>query len=175
MSKNSIKSNPFADKDVIEILNYRIAQEEESGRLYHSMSLWLNDKGYVGAAKQWENDSKGEFTHSQWAKDFLLDMGIQPTLPELSKPLRNFNGLDDIIYKSYDHEIEVTDQCNKLAKFAQKTENHLLYQLAIKFLQEQQEELGKLQTLVDKLDAFGNDKIALRLLDNELEAANSAK
>jgi ferritin len=37
----------------------------------------------------------------------------------------------------------------------------------MKFLQEQQEELEKVQTYLDKLNTFGEDKIALRLLDNE--------
>ena len=45
--------------------------------------------------------------------------------------------------------------------------NHLLYQLAIKYMQEQQEELGKVQTYLDKLKSFGEDKIALKLFDNE--------
>ena len=47
--------------------------------------------------------------------------------------------------------------------------NHLLYQLAMKFLTEQQEEMGKVQNLVDQLEAFGEDKIAMRLFDHELK------
>jgi ferritin len=34
----------------------------------------------------------------------------------------------------------------------------------------EQEEIGRLQTMLDKLKAFGEDKIALRLLDNELNS-----
>ena len=83
---------------------------------------------------------------------------------------QSFSGFPDIIKKSYDHEIMVTQQCNELAKEGMKTADHLLYQLANKFLQEQQEEIGKLQTLKDKLESFGEDKIALRLLDNELNS-----
>jgi len=132
------------------------------------MSLWLDDNGYVGAAKRWKEDAEGEMAHAGWAKAYLLDMGVQPTLPALPKPEQSFAGLPDIIRKSYDHEIMVTNQCNDLGKEAMKTADHLLYQLANRFLQEQQEELGKLQTLLDKLAAFGEDKIAMRLLDNEL-------
>jgi len=160
--------NPFASDSVIKILNYRIEQEETSSRLYEAMSLWLNDNGFMGAAKAWKQDSLDELSHAQWAKDYLLDMGIQPTLPLLPKPEQTFAGLPDIIKKSYDHEILVTNQCNDLAKEAMRNGDHLLYQLANKFLVEQQEEIGKLQTLKDKLEAFGEDKIALRLLDNEL-------
>lgn len=160
--------NPFATKECIDILNFRIEQEEQSSRLYHAMSVWLNDNGFMGAAKAWQTDADGEMVHAGWAKEFLLDMGIQPKIPALKEPEQKFMGLPDIIRKSYAHEIVVTKQCTDLATHAMKYGNHLLYQLAIKYLNEQQEELGKIQTLIDKLEAFGEDKIALRLLDNEL-------
>ena len=166
--KTTQPKNPFASESVIKILNYRIEQEEQSSRLYQAMSLWLNDHGFMGAAKAWKKDSEDEMSHANWAKEYLLDMGIQPTLPALPKPQQEFPGLCEIIKMSFEHEILVTKQCNDLANNALKTGDNLLYQLANKFLQEQQEEIGKLQTLLDKLEAFGEDKIALRLLDNEL-------
>lgn len=55
-------------------------QEENSARLYEAMSLWLDNSGYVNAAKAWKKDAEGEWEHAQWAKDFLLDMGITPKL-----------------------------------------------------------------------------------------------
>lgn len=159
--------NPFA-KNSIDILNFRIEQEELSSRKYEAMSLWLNNNGYVGAAKAWKKDAEGEMEHAQWAKDYLLDMGVTPKLPALSEPEREFSSLPDIITKTFDHEIVISQQCNELANYAYLNGNHLLYQLALKYMTEQQEELGKAQTLVDKLNAFGGDKIAMRLLDDEL-------
>jgi ferritin len=146
----------------------------EHGDKYPDVSTAMQQKGNVewicqiGGAKKWKEDAEGEMAHAGWAKAYLLDMGVQPTLPALPKPEQTFAGIPDIIRKSYDHEIMVTNQCNDLGKEAMKTADHLLYQLANKFLQEQQEELGKLQTLLDKLAAFGEDKIAMRLLDDEL-------
>ena len=166
--KSTKLKNPFATDSVIKILNYRIEQEEASSRLYHAMSIWLNNNGFIGASKAWQTDANGEMEHAQWAKDYLLDMGVQPEIPALPKPVQSFTGLCDIIKQSYKHEVLVTEQCNELAKQAFKNSDHLLYQLANKFLKEQQEELGKVQTLLDKLNAFGEDKVALRLLDNEL-------
>ena len=164
--KSTKLKNPFATDSVIKILNYRIEQEEASSRLYHAMSIWLNNNGFMGAAKAWQTDADGEMEHAQWAKEYLLDMGVQPEIPALPKPVQSFTGLCDIIKQSYKHEVLVTEQCNELAKQAFKNSDHLLYQLANKFLKEQQEELGKVQTLLDKLSAFGEDKVALRLLDN---------
>lgn len=160
-------ANPLT-KDFIEILTFRISQEEASSRLYEAMSLWLNNNGYIGAAKAWKKDSEDELKHAQWAKDFLLDMGVTPPLSALAEPPHSFKGLPDVIRQSYAHEIKVTQQCNDLGEFAAKGGNHLLYQLALKYMAEQQEEMGKVQTLVDKLNAFGEDKVAMKLLDQEL-------
>lgn len=163
------KTNPFVSKECIDILNFRIEQEEYSSRFYTAMSMWLNDHGYLGAAPVWEKDAEGEMVHAGWAKSFLLDMGITPKTPALKEPPQTFTGLPDVIKQSYAHEILVTQQCNDLASHAMKYGNHLLYQLAMKFLTEQQEELGKVQNLVDQLEAFGEDKIAMRLFDHELK------
>lgn len=163
----SKSKNPFASPSVIKILNYRIEQEEQSSRLYQAMSMWLNDNGFMGAAKAWQKDADDEMGHANWAKEYLLDMGVQPVLPALAKPLQDFTGLCDIIKKSYDHEIVVTKQCNDLANEALKTSDNLLYQLANKFLQEQQEELGRLQTALDKIETFGESKEVLFMLDQE--------
>lgn len=159
--------NPFS-KNCVDILQLRIEQEELSARLYEAMSLWLNDHGYVGAAKAWMKDSEGEWEHAQWAKDFLLDMGVTPKLPTLTAPVTEFAGLGEIIRQTFAHEVKVTEQCNDLANYAFMNGNHLLYQLALKYMTEQQEELGKAQTYLDKLETFGEDKVALKLFDNEL-------
>jgi len=167
-STQTKQKNLLITKECIDILNFRIEQEEQSARLYHSMSIWLNDNGFTGASKAWQSDSDGEMVHASWAKNFLLDMGIKPKIPALKEPTQTFTGLVDIIKKSYDHELMVTKQCNDLAAHSIKYNNYLLYQLAMKYMTEQQEEIGKIQTLLDKLEAFGTDKVALRLLDNEL-------
>lgn len=161
-------ANPFT-KDYIDILTFRIEQEEYSARLYESMSLWLDNSGYVNAAKAWKKDSEGELVHAGWAKKFLLDMGVTPKLSALPELPTVYKGLPDIIRQSYAHEIKVTQQCNDLSEFSMKTGNHLLHQLAMKFLTEQQEEMGKAQTLMDKLASFGEDKIAMRLFDHDFQ------
>lgn len=160
--------NPFVDKEVIDILNFRIEQEEFSSRLYQSMSLWSNDNGYIGASKAFSKDAEDEMNHASWAKTYLLDMGIQPRLPALKEPPQSFNGLEDIFNKIYDHEVMVTKQCQELALFANKKTNIMLYNLALKYLNEQQEELGKAQTRLDRVSIISGDKVGLLILDKEL-------
>lgn len=161
-------ANPFT-KDYIDILTFRIEQEEIASRLYESMSLWLDNNGYVNAAKVWKKDSLDELVHAGWAKEFFLDMGITPKLSALPECPTSFKGLPDIIRQTYALEIKVTQQCNDLSEFSMKTGNHLLHQLALKFLAEQQKGMGEAQTLMDKLASFGEDKIAMRLFDLDFQ------
>lgn len=160
-----VKTNPLISKECIDILNFRIEQEEYSSRLYQAMSLWLNDAGYVNAAAVWMKDAEDEMVHASWAKEYLLDLGETPKLPALKAPTYTFTGFPDIIRQSYNHEVTVTKQCNELAAHALKYNDHLLYQLAARYMKEQQEEMGKVQTYLDKLETFGEDKVALKLFD----------
>jgi ferritin len=161
--------NPLIDDSCISFLNYRVQQEDQSARIYLAMSLWLDNNGYVNAAKLWKKYSDEERGHADIARQYLLNMGVQPATPSLEQPAETYTGLPDIIYQSFDHEVEITKQCSDLATHAMKDGSHMLYELALHYLKEQNEEHGKMQNWVDQLKAFGEDKIAMRLLDHEIK------
>lgn len=166
-----LKSNPLLSKEGIDLLNFRIQQEELSSRIYLSMSMWLNNKGYIGAAKLWRKYSDEEMKHADIARDYLLAFGVQPLTPALVAPSNNYEGLPQIVKMSYDHEITVSKQCKELAAKAMKEGDFMLYELALSYLKEQVEEHDKMQTWMDRLDTFGTDKILLRELDEEMGEA----
>ena len=160
--------NPLIDDSCISYLNYRIQQEEYSSRVYLSMSMWLTNNGYLNAGKTWKKYSDEELKHANMAREYLLNMGVQPATPMLEQPTENYASFPDIIYRTHQHEIDVTMQIKDLADHALQDGSHMLYELALQYMREQNEEMGKTQDLVDQLEAFGDDKIALRLFDHEL-------
>jgi len=160
--------NPMIEEHCIKYLQYRIQQEELSSRIYLSMSMWLNNEGYTGAASLWKKYSDEEMTHAGWSREYLLAMGVTPGTPVLEAQTYVYSGLPEIIQMSYDHEIVVTKQIKEMASDAMKKGDHMLYELCLRYLKEQVEEHDKTQTWLDKLNTFGNDKIALRLLDEEM-------
>ena len=168
-SPSKKKHNPLITEECIGYLNYRIEQEEYSARIYLAMSMWLEDNGYLNAGKLWRKYSNEEMLHANDAREYLLAMGVQPSTPKLDAPNESFTGLPEIIELSYEHEIEVTTQIKDLSSHALKMNDHMLYQLGLAYLKEQVEEHGKMQDLMDQLDAFGTDKIAMRLFDHELK------
>lgn len=162
--------NPLISEHCANYLNYRIQQEEYSSRIYLSMSMWLNNKGFTGASSLWKKYSDEEMVHANWSRTYLLSFGIQPLTPRLDQPTQDFTGLPQIIEMSFDHEILVSEQIKKMADESFKKGDHMLYELCLKYMKEQVEEHDKTQTWMDKLEAFGTDKMALRFLDNEMGA-----
>jgi len=121
-----MKKTVLLDKKVIDILEYRIKKEEESSRLYEQMSLWLNDNGYLNTSKLYKIYANEENNHSDWAKSFLLDYGITPTLMPLSSPVIELNTLQDVFEATLEYELLITKECEELASEALKLNNHIL-------------------------------------------------
>ena len=134
--------------------------------------MWLENEGYVNSAKIWKEYSVEENGHADWARKYLLSFGILPETPALKKVNSDYKGLPDIIKKSFEHEIEITMQLEDLANHALNSKNNMLYTLAQKYLAEQVEEHNKTQTLMDQLQSFGDNKIAMRLFNSSFAKNN---
>lgn len=160
--------NELINQETIQLLQYRIQQEELSSRLYEQMSLYLNDKGYLQFAKLYKKYAEEEMKHSQWSKDYILSFGIKPELQRLDSPECEFDGLPDVINKTLEHEIEISKQCKSLAKFANDNADYLLFDLAMKYCKEQIEEIEKSENLKSLLETFGTEKHTLLLLDSHI-------
>lgn len=163
-----MSKNTFLSDKMIQLLNYRIQEEEQSARIYLAMTMWLSDKGYLGAAKLFKAYSAEEYIHADKAREMLLAHGIQPKTPSLAAPKDSFKSFPEIIKLGHIHEQEVTRQCQDLAALAQKEHNYMVMELALWYCKEQVEELDKFQNFLDRLDAFGTEPDVLRMLDAEM-------
>jgi ferritin len=170
-SKKNVNKS-LISKKTIELLQYRIQEEENSSRVYLSMSMWLENEGYIKAAKLWKKFSLEELKHSDWAREYLLSFGILPETPALKKVNSNYKDFPEIIKKTFEHEILITHQLEKLAKHSRDISDNMLYTLAEKYLAEQIEEHNKTQTLMDQIKSFGTNKIAMRLFNSSLKENN---
>lgn len=153
---------------IIELLQYRINEEEKSARLYLAMSQWLGFNGYDGGAALWHKYYEEELGHAKWSYEYLHERDVMPIVNGISSPITEFDGLVDIINKSYEHELTISASCNELAIACHEEKDYMTNQLADKYLAEQAEEESKFTVLKDKIKAFGESPEALRLLDNEL-------
>ena len=131
-----------------QLVNYRIAQEQQSSRIYEQMYYWLSNKGFLGAAVVWEKFYKEELEHAKLATEFLLSFGIMPELSLLEEPDNNYKDIGDIINSTYKHEELITKQCIELQKYAIANEP-LLLPLALKYIDIQVKEMEEATNLTD--------------------------
>ena len=139
-----------------------------SSRIYLQMSNELNFYGFSGAAALWKKYSNEELVHAGLVYELLLDCDFLPETPTLETPKCYDGNLVEICKASYEHEQQISKECTELYIQTQKNGDILAMQLAQFLVKEQVEELSKTKLWLDKLNAFGDSKEALRLLDNEM-------
>lgn len=154
--------------EIIELLQYRINQEEISSRLYKAMSRWLEMKGFVGAAKLWGKYSEEELDHVKWVDEYLQNLAILPETRKIEEQPKTFKGLPNIVALSYKHEVEILNQCTELYNKALEVGDKMTATLAHKFVEEQNDELGKLQLWIDMFDLYGDTGASLLMIDKEM-------
>ncbi len=135
--------------EAIDDLTFRINSEEFSSRLYHDISLWLEDKGYINLAKLYKNYSDEELEHAEWSKDFLLAYNLKPLLKAIQSPDAEYNNCYDILEATLTHEIQITNECQALSKNALKRGEMPLFTLGQKYCDEQINELKKSYDLIN--------------------------
>lgn len=135
--------------ETVELLEYRINQEEFSSRLYEYMSLWLENKGYFNTAKLYAKYSSEELTHAGWAKSYLLDYGYTPCLKALPSPETEYKSCGEILEATLTHELLIQKQCEEMAAKSLKSNQFVLHHLALRYCGEQAEEVGKAINLLD--------------------------
>jgi len=155
---------------LVKLLNYRINQEEYSSRLYYAMSVWLDNFGYTSASEKWKVYSEEELVHATKVTDFMKSFGIMPEIQKIDDvDTSSFKDLPTIISLSFDHEMEISRQCEELANEGMKEGNLMVYDLGMWLVREQVEELDKTQTLMDKVNLFyDGSKTSMALLEEKI-------
>lgn len=162
----------FINDTIITLLNYRISEEEKSSRLYRAMAIKAELAGLAGAAKLWNKYADEELAHAKWSYDYLLSLNVQPEIPESPTPEYEYEGLEKMITDSLSHEETITEQCNGLTKSSFENNDFMTYNLGLKYMAEQREELEKMLYWKDQVELYGeNGKLCpsvLKMIDTEM-------
>lgn len=150
----------FINQDIINILNYRIQQEQYSSKVYEQMSLWLANESFLNMSKIWAKFAEEELEHAELAKNYLLSFNIMPELMVIEEPINDFKDARDIIQKTFDHEVSVTTQCLELTNKAMEWKDWTLFALGQKYNEIQRIEMDEVNSLVD-IAKLTNDNLIL--------------
>jgi ferritin len=151
-----------------EILNEQINKEFYSGYLYLSMSAHLKELGLNGFAKWTKIQAKEEVEHGLKIFDYLINSNSFVTLKQIHTPEFEFQGVLSIFNHIYEHEQCITKSIMKIAQLADEECDRTTLAFIDWFINEQLEEEEAVKNIIKRLELFGEDKVALYLIDKEL-------
>lgn len=151
-----------------DILNEQINKEFYSGYLYLSMSAHLKELGLFGMASWMRHQAKEEVEHGLKIFDYLINCNSFVTLKQIRTPEFEFEGILSIFNRVYEHEKCISESIMKVAQKAEEECDRMTLNFVDWFIEEQVEEEEAIKNIIKRLELFGDDKVALYLLDKEL-------
>jgi len=155
-------------------LNDQVALEGAASNSYLAMASWCDVVGYQGAASYFYAQSDEERTHMIKVIHYLNDMGATATIPSIKAPSSSFKSLEEIIKTALKNEQLVTAAIHKMVEISQKEKDHSTYAFLEWFVNEQVQEETKFETLLQKFDLIGRDKLAINEIDKFLAAETTS-
>lgn len=160
-------------EQINEILNEQINKEFYSGYLYLSMSAHLKELGLNGFSSWMKHQAREEVEHGLKIFDYLIDSNSFVTLKQIKMPEFEFKGILSIFNIVYEHEKCITSSIMSLASTAESECDRTTLNFIDWFIEEQLEEERAVQNIIQRLELFGDDKVALFLMDQELSQRTS--
>ena len=146
----------------------QIAMEANASNNYLAMACWCQINGYEESAKAFFTQSNEERTHMMKFVTFLSGQGVKPVIPSTKQPSQSFKSLESICKTALKNEQAVTKSINKMVDIAQKDKDHNTFTFLQFFVNEQIEEEQQFETILQKFNLLGRDKLAIYEIDKLL-------
>lgn len=151
-------------------LNDQVALEASASNSYLAMASWCEVTGYQGGADYFYAQSDEERTHMLKVVHYLNDVGAIAAIPATKAPTTSYKSLEAVIKTALKNEQTVTKAIHKMVEIAQKEKDHSTYAFLEWFVNEQVQEETKFETILQKFDLLGRDKLAVHEIDKILAA-----
>ena len=155
-------------------LNDQVTLEASASNNYLAMASWCEVIGYQGAANYFYVQSDEERTHMLKVVHYLNALGAVATIPAIKSPISSYKSLEGLIKTALKNEQTVTAAIHKMVEIAQKEKDHSTYAFLEWFVNEQVQEETKFETILQKFDLLGRDKLGINEIDKFLAVEAAA-
>ncbi len=156
-------------------LNDQVGLEANASNSYLAMASWCEVTGYEGGAGYFYSQSEEERTHMLKIIHYLNDMGADSLIPATKAPSSSYKSLEILIKTALKNEQAVTAAIHKMVEISQKDKDHSTNVFLEWFVNEQVQEETKFETLLQKFDLIGRDKLAINEIDKILASQTATK
>jgi ferritin len=159
--------------EISKAINDQISYEASATYAYIAMGSWCERIGYDGSAAFFFEQANEENTHMLKFIHYLNNAGAEAIIPAIEKPQDKFDSLESTFQAGLKSEQTVTKLINNLVDMAEKEKDRATYSFLQWFVSEQIEEETLFQTILQKFEILGRDKLAVYQLDQSLASIRS--
>ena len=161
-------------RNLIKALNNQIAMEASASNYYLAMASWCEITGYEGSASFMYQHSDEERLHMLKIIHYLNEAVISAVIQAVKQPPASPKTLESVFKNALKNEQAVTKSINKMVEMAQKDKDHSTFSFLQWFVNEQIEEEKTFETILQKFDLLGRDKLAIYEIDKTMASMGAA-
>ena len=141
---------------------------------YLAAASWCEITGYDGAASFFYAQADEEHQHMLKFVHFLNGQGVGAVISATKQPPKTFKSIESICKTALKNEQAVTKSIQKIAELALKQKDFATRNFIQWFVDEQIEEEQKFETILQKFDLLGRDKLAVYEINKLLGSSASS-
>ncbi len=159
--------------EMTKAINDQISYEASSANAYIAIGSWCERTGYDGSASFFFEQAAEENGHMLKFLHYLNGVGAEAIIPAIEKPPSSFESLESTFQFGLKGEQTVTKAIYDLVEMTEKEKDRSTYSFLQWFIIEQIEEETLFQTILQKFDLLGKDKLAIYQIDQSLASVRS--
>tara|TARA_Y100001968_G_scaffold208728_1_gene191831 strand:- start:853 stop:1479 length:627 start_codon:yes stop_codon:yes gene_type:complete len=156
------------DVDLLEAFYQHTSLERVSSAQYLAMSLWCLERELRGFSAYFKNESLSEQEHGFIFAKYMIARGQTVKLEEVTKPVQDWNNINDLVTLSFQIEADVTSSIQQLYSLAERSNDTRSTVFLDPVIEEQIKSEDEIAYLLGKVKFANNDPSALLIIDNEL-------
>lgn len=153
-----------------EAINNQINAELYSAYLYLSMAAYFENANLPGFANWMRVQFEEEQFHGMRFLNYLVERGGRVKLEAIEKPKFEWNSVLEVFEETLEHEKHVTALINNIAEIAEEEKDRATRNLLIWFIDEQVEEEGAAEKIINEVKMIGGEGHGMLMLDREFAA-----
>lgn len=159
--------------EMTKAINEQISYEASSANAYIAIGSWCERTGYDGSAAFFFEQASEENLHMLKFIHYLNGAGAEAIIPAVDEPQHSFESLQSAFQFGLQGEQAVSKSIYELVDMGGKEKDYSTYSFLQWFVIEQIEEETLFQTILQKFDLLGGDKLAIYQIDQSLASIRS--
>jgi ferritin len=155
-------------EELANAFNDQITMELASSVAYLQMAAYFEGENLIGMGSWMKAQAEEEKVHAHRFLKFVLDRGNPVKIGAIEGPRSDFESVEQVFETALAQEQRVTKAIHDIYRLASDGGDLASFPFLQTFIEEQNEEEAKVETILERVRLAGGESSAILLLDSEL-------